>query len=253
MAGAENGSPPQRTGPGYDRRVLPRFSIVIPAHNEERYLADTLRHVADLDYPRDRYEVLVVENGSTDRTFEIAQRFEGGTIRVLRSPRTGVSAAKNHGADHMSPDSDWVVFCDADTILEAGFLSELAAKLAAARKPLAIGTSTVTPLDGGWNARVWFAYYDFTHRFGGSYAIQIAKRSLFPGFRFDEALRMGEDALLIRRARKTGRFFYLPTRSVHTSTRRFDADGYWRIFFRYWYFSLLPVRYWKAFDYQVIR
>jgi glycosyltransferase involved in cell wall biosynthesis len=233
--------------------VTPRFSIVIPAHNEEHYIADTLRHVAALDYPKDRYEVVVVENGSTDRTWEIARGFEGGNVRVVRSPTTGVSAAKNVGADHMSPDSDWVVFLDADTLLGPSFLTELQAKVTSAGKPLAIGTTTITPLDRRWNARAWFAYYDVAHRFGGSYAIQIARRSLFPGFRFDEELRMGEDALLIRRARKTGRWFYLPTRSVHTSTRRFDADGYWRIFFRYWYFSLLPVRYWKAFDYRVIR
>ncbi|WP_422747458.1 glycosyltransferase [Mycobacterium sp. WMMD1722] len=230
-----------------------RFSIVIPAHNEERYLADTLRHVAALDYPSDRYEVVVVENGSADRTLEVARRFEGGNVRVVQSPRIGVSAAKNHGAGVMSPDSDWVVFLDADTLLGPGFLTELQTKLTTARKPLAIGTTTITPLDRSWTARTWFAYYDVAHRFGGSYALQIAKRSLFPDFRFDEDLRMGEDALLIRRARRTGGWFYLPTRSVHTSTRRFDADGYWRIFFRYWFFSLLPVRYWKAFDYRVIR
>ncbi|WP_245233876.1 glycosyltransferase [Mycobacterium sp. PS03-16] len=233
--------------------ATPRFSIVIPAHNEESYLPATLEHVATLNYPRDGYEVIVVENGSTDRTLEVARRFEGGNVRVVVSQKTGVSAAKNHGIDQLSPHSQWVIFLDADTLLKPGFLNDLQAKVDSARRPLAIGTTTVTPLDGDLKARAWFAYYDFSHRFGGSYAIQIAKRSLFPALRFDEDLRMGEDALLIRKARKQGRFFYLSTRTVHTSTRRFDTAGYWRIFFRYWYFSLLPVRFWKAFDYKVIR
>jgi glycosyltransferase involved in cell wall biosynthesis len=47
--------------------------------------------------------VLVVENGSTDRTLDVARRFESDNIRVLESDATGVSAAKNHGIDRIPP------------------------------------------------------------------------------------------------------------------------------------------------------
>ncbi|EUA85216.1 putative glycosyl transferase [Mycobacterium ulcerans str. Harvey] len=88
-----------------------------------------------------------------------------------------------------------------------------------------MGTTKVLPLGGGRHARAWFACYDLLHRLGGSYAIQIAKRWLFPELRFDEHLIIGEDLLLIKQARKLGKFFYVPTDTVYTSTRRFDTVG----------------------------
>jgi glycosyltransferase involved in cell wall biosynthesis len=231
-----------------------RFSIVIPACNEERYIAATLEHISMLTYPKELYEVIVVENGSSDRTLDVAKLFEGGNIRVFTNETAGVSAAKNLGIDRLSPHSDWVVFLDADTILKAGFLSDLDALLQRSRKPLSVGTTKVLPLDGGRAARTWFAYYDIMHRIGkGSYAIQIAKRSLFPALRFDEHLTMGEDLLLIQQACKAGRFFFLPTRTVFTSTRRFDTVGYWSLFLQWTVVSFLPPRQQKKFAYRVIR
>src|SRR5699024_10628440 len=133
-----------------------RFSIVIPAHNEERYLARTLEHLAKLAYPSQLYEVVVVENGSSDQTFEIAKRFESGNVQVLRSAQPGVSAAKNLGIDRLSPSSDWVVFLDADTVLTPSFLVDLDARLGANSKPLAVGTARVLPMGGSRRARAWF-------------------------------------------------------------------------------------------------
>jgi glycosyltransferase involved in cell wall biosynthesis len=231
-----------------------RFSIIIPAHNEERYIGATLEHISALSYPADLYEVIVVENGSSDRTFDVAKQFQGGNIRVVQNERAGVSAAKNFGIDRLSPQSNWVVFLDADTILKANFLSDLVTLLQTSRKPLSVGTTKVLPLGGNRTARTWFAYYDLMHRFGkGSYAIQIAKRSLFPIVRFDERLTMGEDLRLIKEARRSGKFFFLPTRTVYTSTRRFDTVGYWSLFLQWTFVSVLPPQRQKAFSYKAIR
>jgi glycosyltransferase involved in cell wall biosynthesis len=232
----------------------PHFSIVIPAHNEEKYIGDTLEHVATLAYPSDSYEAIVIENGSSDRTFEVAKRFERTNIRVFSSNTAGVSAAKNFGIDRMSETSDWVVFLDADTILHADFLNDLERRVGTNGERLTVGTTRVQPIGGGRRARAWFAYYDLAHRLGkGSYAIQIARRSLFPGVRFDEHLIMGEDLQLIKRARESGDFFFLPTRTVYTSTRRFDTVGYWRLFARWTFVSVLPARMQKLFGYKIIR
>jgi glycosyltransferase involved in cell wall biosynthesis len=231
------------------------FSIIIPAHNEEKYIAATLEHIATLSYPTELYEVIVIENGSTDRTLDIAQKFEGSNIRVFKNENAGISAAKNFGIDRLSPQTDWVVFLDADTVLKANFLLDLVTLLQTSRKPLSVGTTTVLPLgSASCNSRAWFACYNLLHRLGrSSFAIQIAKRSLFPELRFDEHLAMGEDLLLIKQARKSGRFFYLPTRTVHTSTRRFDAVGYWTLFFYWTFVSVLPLTQRKSFRYKTIR
>ncbi|WP_240316636.1 glycosyltransferase [Mycobacterium persicum] len=229
------------------------FSIIIPAHNEEEYIGATLEHATGLSYPEESFEVIVVENGSSDRTLDIAKQFEGGNVRVFENDKAGVSAAKNLGIDRLSPRSDWVVFLDADTILKPNFLLDLDARLRASRKPLSVGTTKVLPLGGGRDARIWFAIYDQLHRLGGSYAIQIAKRSLFPALRFDEHLIMGEDVRLIKEARKLGKFFYVPTPTVYTSTRRFDATGYWRLYFQWASFEILPRRLQKRRGYKVVR
>jgi glycosyltransferase involved in cell wall biosynthesis len=230
-----------------------RFSIVVPARNEEKYIAETLEHVTRLSYPTELYEVIVVENGSSDRTLDIAKRFERGNVRVLEMDRAGVSAAKNFAIDRLSSSSDWVVFLDADTILKPNFLLDLDRRLRASRKPLSVGTAKVLPLNGSRKARAWFAYYDLAHWFGGSYAIQIVKRSLFPALRFDENLTMGEDLLLIRQARKSGKFFFMWTDTVYTSTRRFDAVGYWKLFLQWTFVAILPKWQRKVFGYKAIR
>lgn len=230
-----------------------RYSIVVPAHNEEKYIGATLEHITRLSYPTELYEVIVVENGSSDRTLVIAKRFEGGNVRVLEMEKAGVSAAKNFAIDRLSPSNDWVVFLDADTILKPNFLSDLDTHLLSSRKPLSVGTAKVLPLNGGRKARAWFAYYDIAHWFGGSYAIQIVKRSLFPALKFDENLTVGEDLLLIRQARKSGKFFFLWTSTVYTSTRRFEAVGYWKLFLRWSFVAILPTRQRKAFGYKLIR
>lgn len=230
------------------------FSIVIPAHNEAAYIGATLEHLAALSYPSDRFEVIVIENGSSDATLDVARRYEGGNIRVYQSAPIGVSAAKNFGIDRLAAHSDWVVFLDADTILKPDFLSNLGAALQASRKPLAVGTTKVLPLDRSRNARAWFAYYNLAHRIGkGSFAIQIARRALFPGLRFDEQLTMGEDLKLIKQARTAGGFFFVSTRTVYTSTRRFDTVGYWRLFFQWTLVSLLPTRRQTEFGYKIVR
>jgi glycosyltransferase involved in cell wall biosynthesis len=244
----------QSIGDYFDEDAMKlRFSIIIPAHNEEKYIGATLEHVATLSYPIELYEVVVVENASSDRTLDVAKQFEGLNVCVFKNENAGVSAAKNFGIDRLSPHSDWVVFLDADTILKADFLLDLDRLLQASRKPLSVGTTKVLPLDSSRKARAWFALYDLQHRFGGSYAIQIAKRSLFPALRFDEVLTMGEDLLFIRQARKSGKFFFLPTRTVYTSTRRFDTEGYWKLFLQWTLVAILPKRQQKEFGYKVIR
>jgi glycosyltransferase involved in cell wall biosynthesis len=230
-----------------------RFSFIIPAHNEEKYIGSTLACIAALSYPADLYEVIVVENGSSDGTLDVASEFAVSNIRVLSKADPGVSAAKNAGIDALSQKSDWVIFLDADTILGADFLGDLNRMLRTSRKSLAVGTTKVLPLGGNRRARAWFAFFDLTHWFGGSLAIQIARRSLFPGLRFDENLAMGEDLLFIKQARRSGSFFFLPTRTVFTSTRRFDAIGYWKLFLHWSIVAMLPKSKQNEITYRTVR
>lgn len=231
------------------------FSIIIPAHNEELYIEKTLNCISALAYPKERYETIVIENGSSDATFATAKKFENENTFILISDKKGVSIAKNLGVTKMNPKSDWAIFADADTILEKNFLQELNTFLQESQnEKCVIGTTKIKPIPANAKARRWFAFYDFGHKVTKtSYAIQIAKSTLLSRVHFPENLEIGEDLRFIADMRKLGKFFFFKTDAVFTSTRRFENKGWWKIFF-YWNFvALLPDRLKQRFVYKVIR
>ncbi|MBN1275108.1 glycosyltransferase family 2 protein [Candidatus Woesearchaeota archaeon] len=78
---------------------FPKVSVCVPCYNEEGTVVKTLRSLRNLDYPRDRLEVIVVDDGSDDRTFErasaFARRFSDTDIKVLRKENGGKYTALN--------------------------------------------------------------------------------------------------------------------------------------------------------------
>jgi len=93
----------------------PLLSIIIPAHNEEKRLPPTLEQVfAFLDRQDYEAEVLVVENGSTDRTYEIAQSFanQHKNLRVIREEGRGKGLAVQRGM--LEARGQYRLMCDAD-------------------------------------------------------------------------------------------------------------------------------------------
>jgi len=72
-----------------------RFSVVVPAYNEAAYLGRALDSLQHQDYGG-TYEIIVVDNNSTDSTADIAARHG---VRVVREPQQGVCAARQRGAD----------------------------------------------------------------------------------------------------------------------------------------------------------
>ena len=115
----------------------PAISIVIPAYNHARFLEDTLGSVQQQSF-RD-WECVVVDDGSTDGTSAIAQRYaaEDGRFRTVRIENSGASAARNHGYLLTSSESEFVTFMDSDDVWLPHALTTLHARLLA--DPVAIG------------------------------------------------------------------------------------------------------------------
>ena len=72
-----------------------RFSVVIPLYNKRRYVRDTLQSVLAQSYPR--FEIIVVDDGSTDESVEIVKSINDNRIRVIEQRNSGVSVARNRG------------------------------------------------------------------------------------------------------------------------------------------------------------
>ncbi|MCK9351431.1 MAG: glycosyltransferase [Candidatus Paceibacterota bacterium] len=232
------------------------FSIIVPAHNEEKYIGETLECVRKLDYPKDYFEALVVENGSSDRTYELAKQFDDKNIRTMSISLKGVSRAKNFALGVIRASSDWIIYLDADTHLKPSFLTDLSAFLRKNEKRnFAIGTTAVEPIENKkWYALLWFHLYNWGHKnTNTSYSIQIARASLRNKARFDETITLAEDLKYIKELLPFGNFFYFDTDAVSTSTRRFDAIG-WNLQFIKWNFhALMFSLFKKAPQYPVIR
>lgn len=89
-----------------------KFSIIIPAHNEEIVITDCIRGLQNQTISNDEYEIIVVNNGSTDHTADIVRRQTG--VRLLEEPIRSVGAARRLGFD--AAKGDIIISTDADTI-----------------------------------------------------------------------------------------------------------------------------------------
>ena len=85
--------------PAESGKELPTVSILVPAYNEERCIADTIESCLTLDYPKDKLDIVVVNDGSKDRTGEICRRYAdaGKIIYLENSPNKGKSTSLNIG------------------------------------------------------------------------------------------------------------------------------------------------------------
>lgn len=97
------------------------FSVVIPVYNKEHCLATTLRSVLDQSYQD--YELLLVDDGSTDRSIDIINQFEDPRITLITQANSGVSVARNTGIKNSK--HRWIAFLDADDWWHPEYLQHL--------------------------------------------------------------------------------------------------------------------------------
>src|SRR5690606_3582246 len=99
--------------------TTPEVSVIIPAYNAGRWLADAVNSVLAQTFGD--WEVIIVNDGSTDNTSEIARNFADSRIRVIDQRNAGVSAARNAGLDAAL--GSFITFLDADDALLPACLS----------------------------------------------------------------------------------------------------------------------------------
>jgi glycosyltransferase involved in cell wall biosynthesis len=233
------------------------FSIVIPAHNEEGYIDKTLNSLKTIDYPKNRYEVIVVENGSTDSTNKIIEEISQGEFKVLATQIGKVSVAKNVGLKQVCPKSDWIILLDADTYFGQSFLQDLKKFLLESKnKNLSCGMVSLLPYPDSRLARSWYHFYNFannTTRTTRSIQVLNTKILITYNLRCNELLTFDEDTQLIRGFKKYGKYFYFITDQVFSSTRRFDKNGWIKQLFIWisWHFS--PYSKKMKINYPVVR
>lgn len=116
--------------PGRPDEAEPTCSVIVPTHARPRQLAACLEALASLDYPRDRYEVIVVDDEGGVPLAPVADAFRGRlALTLLAQERAGPAAARNTGAMHAR--GDLLVFTDDDCRPAPSWLSHLAKRFRA--------------------------------------------------------------------------------------------------------------------------
>src|SRR5947207_14277041 len=95
--------------------MKPLVSILIPGYNAERWIGDSIRSALAQTWPRK--EIIIVDDGSRDRTLSVAQQFACGNVLVVSQPNQGASAARNKGYELCQ--GDYIQWLDADDLLSA--------------------------------------------------------------------------------------------------------------------------------------
>ncbi len=107
-----------------DPAEWPSVSLIIAAYNEERVIEEKLKNTFRLDYPRDRLEIIVASDGSTDRTDDIVKQYATDGVRLVRvEGRQGKTVAQNRAVEQAG--GEIVVFSDANAMYEPDAIKKL--------------------------------------------------------------------------------------------------------------------------------
>ena len=218
-----------------------KVSIVIPAHNEEDSIANTLKAVCAQKYPD--FEVIVVDNASSDKTSEIAKTFP---VKVVREDRKGLLFAREAG--RLAATGEIIANVDADCRPKETWLS---------KNVVYFSDPKIVAVSGPYNYYDGSRFFRFTSLFlqktlyvfmnnvlnnthrggvliGGNNLIRASVLKKAGGY--DTSLAFyGEDTNTAKRVSKFGKIIFHRNCVMKTSARRFKKEGFLNISLKYFY------------------
>lgn len=156
-------SKPKNKNYGYQ----PFLSILVPAYNEERTIKKRIDNLLSLDYPKDKYEIIVIESGSTDNTYQIIENLiernnnSKSSLKLLREEeRKGKVSAINLGKKHAK--GDFIMITDANSVFAKNVLKEMMPHFENSRVGAVGGRFVVSNPDNEITSSEFF-YWDLEH------------------------------------------------------------------------------------------
>lgn len=221
---------------------LPHFSVVVPTYERPAQLAACVRALSQLDYPRERFEVLIVDDGSARPPQEVMEQFrEALDVKLFEQTKNaGPAAARNLGARHAR--GEFLAFTDDDCEPERGWLRAFASRFAEAPARI-VGGRTVNALAHNPYAEtsqliidVVYAHFNDNAseaRFFASNNFAVHAASFREAGGFDETFRTSEDREICARWRSRGLGLTYEPRAVVLHSHLLTLGSLWRQHFGY--------------------
>jgi glycosyltransferase involved in cell wall biosynthesis len=217
------------------RSLDPSITFIIPAFNEEKLIPFAIHSIQEemAGRPND-YEILVVDNASTDRTSEVA--LEHGA-RVVQELKRGIVAARQAGYLHAK--YDLLANIDADNVVPAGWLDQALAGLDAATV-VVTGPLVYPEFSRPMQVLTRFFYFlgKISHHTlgtmvqGGNFIVRKSALDAVGGYNTDVVF-FGEDTDFAVRMATVGNVKLVPKMRVYSSARRFQVEGIMLTTWRY--------------------
>jgi glycosyltransferase involved in cell wall biosynthesis len=218
--------------------MKPEVSIVVPALNEEKMIGKCLEALCNQSVDRDRYEIIVSDSYSVDKTVEIAEQYAD---KIVEEHSKGAGAARNFGVRHAKAEK--IGFIDADSIAGPRWVEGII-------ESLDQGIASTGPIESiekdSKGAEIFYKWWSFQSRLTIKLGFPI-----FPGFNigvrknefwlaggFGEHDYTCEDIDVGLKLRKLGRIIFNKKMVVRTSNRRVKSGGYISYILNAWNFVL---------------
>lgn len=223
--------------------MQPLFSIIVPTYARPERLTTCLQSLAQLDYPRERFEVIVVNDGSERPLETVVARFHDKlNVTLLTQPHSGPATARNTGA--LAAGGKFLVFTDDDCMPASGWLQTLAVRFATA-PDCVIGGRTLNALPDNLYSTASQVLIDYLYKYYNSnpnlaiffasnnFAVPTDRFHAVGGFDTTFPLAAGEDREFCARWLHNGyRMIYAPEVHVYHA-HELTLRKFWRQQFNY--------------------
>lgn len=205
-----------------------KISLIIPAYNEEKYIENCLSSIEK--HGKDLFEVIVINNASTDNTPEIVKRFPN--VRLIHEPRKGLPFARNKGLSEAK--GDIVAFIDADTKMPKGWVNKIIKEFNKNDKIVSISGPYIyydismfkkSLIWIYWILLGWPSYLITRYMIViGNFAVKKSEIDKLGGFN-ENILFYGDDTDIAKKLHKVGKVKFSQKFYMFTSARRLNHEG----------------------------
>jgi len=229
-----------------------KFSVIIPAFNEEKYITKTLRSL--MRQTIEDFEIIVKDGNSRDRTVEVAKKHAD---KVVSTRDFSAADARNQGARYA--DGDILVFVDSDTELPTCALERFAQLMR--NRDVVGGSCRKVPNGGHFLDRLIYEFVNLSTFFspylhvGGAHGnCMFIRRSVFNEVGgFNPKIKIAEEQEFVRSAMRFGKFIFLLDMCVYESPRRIREWGRMKLYLTWLIGTFSSFKVWDNQTYEKVR